>query len=213
MIFSGAMDAWHYRAAPTSQFTRFWRSLIAEAALAAPPRLQLRLTPGVRPAEPACTARGSHSTDRDRTGKWDRPYDASPIAADVVGPDGNAQMIRLWPSIDAGVFTGDIRVATTGVHNVRVTTNGGASADSALVVDPQAALTRSPSRIAQDIPELTGGVAAESSDLTSLVQHPARLPRPEYRTMIHPWRSPWWMGPFALALCGEWVLRRRRGQR
>jgi hypothetical protein len=32
-------------------------------------------------------------------------------------------------------------------------------------------------------------------------------------TVVHPLRSPWWMLLFALALSGEWVLRRHAGLR
>jgi hypothetical protein len=214
LIFSGALDAWRYRAAPTSQFTRFWRSLVTQAALAAPPRLQLMLTPAVvRPNQPARLTVRIRRTELTQDDGGAAKGILPPIAADMVGPDGETQMIRLWPSIDAGMFEGDVHVATTGVHNVRVTTSTGMSADSALVVDAGAALTRSASRIVQDIPGLTGGVAVQSSDLAPLVQHLSRLPRPEYRAVIHPLRSPWWMVPFALALCGEWALRRHRGLR
>ena len=47
VLFSGAMDAWRYRASPDDGFGRFWRTRIAEAALAAPPRLDVSLVPGV----------------------------------------------------------------------------------------------------------------------------------------------------------------------
>ena len=48
VLFSGAMDAWRYRASPDDGFGRFWRTRIAEAALAAPGRLEVSLVPECR---------------------------------------------------------------------------------------------------------------------------------------------------------------------
>jgi hypothetical protein len=28
---------------------------------------------------------------------------------------------------------------------------------------------------------------------------------------VHPMRSPWWVVAFAVLLCGEWAIRRKRG--
>ena len=47
ILFSGAMDAWRFRAAADDGFGRFWRARIAEAALAAPSRLAVTINPGV----------------------------------------------------------------------------------------------------------------------------------------------------------------------
>ena len=45
VLFSGAMDAWRFRAAADDGFGRFWRARIAEAALAAPARLEVTAQP------------------------------------------------------------------------------------------------------------------------------------------------------------------------
>ena len=48
VLFSGAMDAWRFRAAlQTTGSARFWRARIAEGALAAPARLEVCVAPGV----------------------------------------------------------------------------------------------------------------------------------------------------------------------
>ncbi len=32
-------------------------------------------------------------------------------------------------------------------------------------------------------------------------------------TTLYPMRSAWWILPFTIVLCGEWALRRRRGDK
>ncbi len=52
VLFSGAMDAWRFRAASDDGFARFWRARIAEGAAAAPARVEVGVAPGVpRPGQ------------------------------------------------------------------------------------------------------------------------------------------------------------------
>jgi hypothetical protein len=59
-----------------------------------------------------------------------------------------------------------------------------------------------------------GGLLFPSADIPRLIAqlqqrvHASTLPRAR-----HPFRSAWWLAPFAACLGGEWWLRRRRGQR
>jgi hypothetical protein len=59
----------------------------------------------------------------------------------------------------------------------------------------------------------TGGVIVDAADLAKLRQHLLGLSTPDEPRTIRPMRSGWWSVPFALALCTEWALRRRRGDR
>jgi len=59
----------------------------------------------------------------------------------------------------------------------------------------------------------TGGVVAAKDNLGPLLEHLRAERRGEVRAMLHPMRSGWWALPFALALCAEWAIRRRRGGR
>ena len=66
ILFSGAMDAWRFRAAPDDGFGRFWRARIAEAALASPARLEVDVSPGVpRPGEDVTIRAHIRRTDFD----------------------------------------------------------------------------------------------------------------------------------------------------
>ena len=52
LFISGAMDAWRYRASADRGFDRFWQAAIAALALAAPPPIDVRISPPVlRPLE------------------------------------------------------------------------------------------------------------------------------------------------------------------
>jgi hypothetical protein len=135
------------------------------------------------------------------------------VAADLVTVTGRTDMIRLWPTLEAGVFEGDVVADDAGLHNVRVRTDGGASADTSLIVDANSPAPPGDGFALESVPELTGGVTAEADNLDPLVQHLARIPASRRDVVVYPLRSGWWMAPFALALCGEWALRRRRGAR
>ena len=71
IVFSGAMDAWRFRAAPDDGFGRFWRSRIAEAAAAAPSRLEASITPGVpRPGQDVTIRARIRPTELERLDRW-----------------------------------------------------------------------------------------------------------------------------------------------
>jgi hypothetical protein len=212
IVFSGALDAWRFRGDSKSAFSEFWRKTVSDAAAAAPARLRLEVKPSaVRPFERA------HLTVRVR--RTELTSSSAPqsvgvpgIGADLIAANGSTEMIRLWPAAEAGSFEADIR-APAGRYDVRVTTGGGAVADTSLTVDGEAAVLSGRRSDLLGMPELTGGVAVDATHLQPLIQHLAGLPRSTDKTVIHPLRSPWWMLFLVVVLSGEWILRRRAGLR
>jgi len=212
IVLSGTLDAWRYRADPRSTFTRFWRETVLAASFTAPPPLDIRVQPAVvRPHQSA------HVTVRLRRTEYEESREGAPaiampaVSPTIVAANGQAEMIRLWPATEPGVFEGTVAASAAGPHNVRVTADSGAAADTVLIVETDASLPR---RLPLDgIPEATGGVAVQPSNLDPLVAHLLSLPRPSRRADLHPMRSAWWMIPFAGALSAEWFLRRRAGAR
>ena len=211
-VFSGALDAWRYRAESKSAFTRFWRETVASAALTSPPRLDATLDPAVvRPHD------HSRLTVRLRRTEFPDPQRANAsttfpsVTASHVDPAGQSSMIRLWPVAEPGVFEGDVSASVSGLHHIRVTSDTDAAADAVLIVDSSAIPAHG--RRLDGLPGLTGGVSVHASNLEPLTRHLLSLPRPSRRSVIYPMRSVWWMVPFASCLCVEWFLRRRTGER
>jgi hypothetical protein len=204
VIFSGALDAWKYREDRDSAFVPFWRHTIAEAALAAPRSIELTIAPAaIRPHQSA------RVTARLRRTEFQSGSTLPGVGAELVAADGASRMIRLWPTAEAGVFEGRLSAPAEGRYDVKVTTDTGGSVAAVLVVDEELSRRRWPHMPA--LVDLTGGVTASAADLQPVIRHLEQLPRPRASATIHPMRSAWWMAPFAAAVCGEWVLRRRRG--
>jgi hypothetical protein len=199
LIFSGALDAWRFRGDPKSQFTRFWRETILNAALAAPPRIAVDVVPAVvRPGEEARITVRLRRTEYSYGSSGD--IRLPPVAARTIEDDGGTNMIRLWPASEPGVFDGIVRASRIGPLNVQASTGAGSATDTTLIV-------------AGDAPELTGGVSGSAANLEPLIRHLSALPRPARTTAVHPMRSAWWMVPFVGALAVEWTVRRKRGLR
>ncbi len=139
VLFSGAMDAWRYRASPDDGFGRFWRTRIAEAALAAPPRLEVSLVPGVpKPGDDVVV------NVRIRATEWQESSAGTRMPAVECAPhfDGRARPgqverdegVRLWPTTEPGLFQGRITAPKAGRYNLSVSAEGGAAADEILTV-------------------------------------------------------------------------------
>jgi hypothetical protein len=211
IIFSGALDAWRYRGDSRSRFTQFWRETVARAAAAAPPRIDLQVDPAVvRP----------HGTVRltARLRRTEFPHDAVPAAlpavnASMVSPGSVRQMIRLWPGSEPGLFEAEVRPGASGLHLIRVMSSGGGEASTMIAEAEEAVFPRAAGLDLADVPALSGGVAVRADDLDPLLAHLKGLPKPARPAVVHPMRSPWWMVPFAGALCAEWAIRRRKGHR
>jgi hypothetical protein len=210
VIFSGALDAWRYRADPKSEVIRFWRDELLSAALAAPPAVSIDVDPAVvRPGGRTRVAVRLRRTEFGDGGEVELP----PVEAQVVDASGVREAVRLWPGPEAGMFQGEVSASSAGIHSVRVETNR-AAAETSLVVAPDAGtLDHTTRAMLADLPLLTGGTAASADRLEPLIDRFAALPRPPARTRVRPFRSAWIPWLFAALLCGEWALRRRAGLR
>lgn len=211
LVFSGALDAWRYRADDEAAFAKFWSGLVANLAAAAPRALDVS-------AHPALAQPGERVTVRAaiRQTEWteeDADLALPPIGALLVAADGTQQPIRLWPAAEAGVFEGTVSPRETGRFDVRMSA-GVMTADTPLVIADE---VRHAPTVDDDrfrlIARATGGVAVSASDLGALERHLRTLPQPDTTVTTRPMRSGWWMIAFAGVLCAEWATRRRRGLR
>jgi hypothetical protein len=79
---------------------------------------------------------------------------------------------------------------------------------------PQADLGSGTGEALRTFVDAHGGRLFAAADLPQLIAH---LQQHVHAGTIararHPFRSAWWIAPFAACLGGEWWLRRRRGQR
>ena len=209
-LFSGALDAWRYRAEPRSRAVDFWRDTIMSAALAAPPPIDVEIQPAI--VRPGTAAR---VIARIRPTESGGASDASSfvIEARVTDPQGHDTLVRLHPTPVTGTLEGSLSAAAAGVYNVTVSMPGGARTQTTLLGDADASPAPGSDDVLERVPQLTGGVAVASSDLSPLVHHLTRIPRASRQLAVHPMRSVWWMMAFVAALCGEWTIRRRGGLR
>ena len=209
LLWSGALDAWRYRAENDTAFDRFWRSAIAGLALATPSPVDVEITPAV--VTPGESARVVARIHRDA------------IAGAPAGPMrvsarlDSGEPLRLWPEAGDGVFSGSFVADGPTLRRITVTADDEASKASgaALVaVDPTAR------HVEPIVPPLAllatsrGGINVTPEHLGDLESWLRReVTAPPVRSTRHPMRSAWWMVPFAACLGGEWWLRRRRGLR
>jgi hypothetical protein len=221
LIVSGALDAWRFRDPTVSGFDRFWRTLLAEAADAAPTPLVVEIaTPVLAPGGQGSltvTVRDAALAD-PLVGRSIRATVSASIveisrdSASVAGAD-RAGRIQLWPEGAVGEFRGAFRAPeVSGIYRIAVA-GGAARTDAPFVV-----LT-APSLVAPDATQLVAafassraGMLIRSDELSSLVPAVERALQPiTRRETWHPMRSGWWIIPFTLALGAEWAWRRRRG--
>jgi hypothetical protein len=207
VLFSGALDAWRYRTDPRSRGREVWRDAIMTAALAAPPPLQLALEPAVvRPGKTARIVARIRPTEIVAGRSF-------AIEARVIDPNGRDEIVRLHPTFEGGTLEGLVPTSMPGVYDVTVSLASGARSQATLLAHAEAFTLSGSNGALENVPELTGGVAAASSDLSPLVRHLAEIPRATRHETRHPMRSAWWMVLFAAVLCAEWTLRRRSGLR
>jgi hypothetical protein len=208
VITSGALDAWRQRATDGSDFERFWQMLSADAAAAARPPIDVRL--GQRLYSP-----GEPMTIRVELGDPDSAArQETRVNAHLDGPSGSTPM-RVWPE-RPGLFVGAASAPTTpGVYRLTISGSAAGGRDRALTIDLM---------VADDVGHVSdpamlaawatahGGVAINSDHLDALANAIERsVQRVTQIARVFPMRSGWWLPPFALALAGEWWLRRRRG--
>ena len=215
VLFSGAMDAWRYRATSDDGFARFWRARIAEGAAAAPAQVEVSVAPGVPRPGDALTIRARLRATEFEPGGPDR-MELPAVRARLVGADGAAQAIRLWPTAEQGAFEGRVEAPPAGKYDLQVSTATGATVDQVISVVADA---RHPSAAAGDadragrlVASATGGVAVSASDLAPLERHLRSLASGEVERTVRPGRSWLLVLAFAASLSAEWTIRRRRGR-
>ena len=218
VIVSGALDAWRYRAAQEDAFDRFWFSLVATAAMAAPPRLALEVEPEIAaPGEAVAIRARIRGTEFDPLAATVR---LPAVGARIVAPGGVATPVRLWPSAEPGAFEARVRAPSDGRYVIEASA-GDVTAALPLTVAADARRA-APSRRDEDvrahvivataaIAAATGGVVASEADLSGLEQHLRNLPPARRTERIHPTRSLVFVALFVAVACAEWALRRRRG--
>ncbi len=223
LFVAGTLDAWQNRDPEQSEFETFWPRVLAGAAEAALPLVELSWgedAPGpsggvVRPGDPVelriLPAAGASGAAAVASGLQLH------LSASLEGEGLDAPIPLPAPRPD--LVPGRLRTRffapdRAGHYTVRVDVEGGAG-ELPLVVDPGRAPHPAAERaVAAAWADARGGGLHGSSaaELDRLVLRldglldPARTPE-----TWHPMRAPWWILPFALALAGEWWWRRRRG--
>jgi hypothetical protein len=202
VIVSGALDAWRYRATGEG-FGRFWADLVADAARAAGPALQV--TPSrvlVSPGEEIEIEVAYQASE----------WPSSLVAhGEIACDDGSSRPVRLWPRDRPGVFSAAVLAEHEGECRVTIDV-AGHRADAPLLVASD--VQRPPDRRLDALITAYGGVMAEEGQEERLAEAlRRRLPPDRERRAVYPMRSPLWIVPFVLALGGEWWMRRRAGLR
>ena len=233
VIFSGALDAWRYRGRDEEAFARFWRRAIADEAALVPPVLEVSVEPSlvglgaaahVRARLRATELPGEISAASHRSPIPDpRPPIPDPrpptieldlVTARAVSPGARVDVpIRLWPTVEPGVFEGEWRPSAEGGYNVTVTA-GSHRGDAPVTVAAAVsrASTADPDALAL-VARTTGGRVFPANESAALVEAMKKaFPTQTSIRTSNPMRSPWWVVPFAGLLCVEWAVRRRRGR-
>ena len=210
LILSGALDAWRYRAQDQGAFDRFWQAVIAGAAMAAPPAIDVDVAPAivVPDAEMDVFVRVRRSALGIPAGE--------PLTVSAALDNGDP--IRLWPDAAVDSFRGAV-TAPEGSHFVAVAVAGAGApprrpAVARFIVSPDA---QPPSRSSAPLAllsDLHGGIDVTPAALSTLERRlRVDVAAPPMRAERRPMRSVWWMLPFAICLSAEWWIRRRRGLR
>lgn len=213
LVVSGALDAWQFRDATESGFDQFWQLLIAQAADAAPAAIEINLMDAM--LEPG------QSTDVTVTLRDAALADASPqqpvrasVAAVIEGAEQRLNL-RLWPDGSIGRFRASVQAPQQpGTYRLVVSSNGARAATPFVVAPSVQRATNDRTDLIRAWTASRGGTVVAAAQLDDLADTIARRIEARSRQQIwYPMRSAWWIIPFALALGGEWWLRRRRGLR
>lgn len=207
VVFSGALDAWRYRGAGQGQFDRFWQGLLADAARAAVPKIDVALEPAIaRPGDPILV-RATVRPSEFAAGAEDRSV--GPIEVALIREDGAREPLRLWPGANVGTFASTVPAPAPGRHVVQVRLSQTSTDVPLLVADDVVYPTRDTSRAWRHAAEASGGAVVQNAEELN-----AALMNIDAGSMdqtTRPMRSPWWIVPFSLLLSLEWALRRRSG--
>jgi hypothetical protein len=202
VIGSGALDAWRQRGIEGGDFTRFWQTLLADAAERARGSIGVQLGQRVfRPGAPMTirASVGDAGSARNATTQVRARMEGGGAAV--------ADPIRLWPE-QPGLFAATLPSPTTpGVYRVVV---NGTIASFLVAADAAEVSDRA---LVEAWTAAHHGIAVRNADWSALGDAIGRAVQPPaHAATWYPWRSPWWLVPFALALSGEWWLRRRAGR-
>jgi hypothetical protein len=206
MIVSGALDAWRHRDA--TGFARFWPAAIAAQAIATLPRLDVAVAPPV--VRPGDAVRISAVMRETEIPSGVDVIALPPASARAVSPSAHVDVpVRLWPAAAPGRYEGEWRPAAAGDYAIDVSV-GSLTAAAVVTVDGGAAPPGAIADRAAIAADATGGgVFPDEGALATAMA--ARFPRRTTWEPGHPARSAWWAVAFAVLLCAEWALRRRRG--
>jgi hypothetical protein len=210
VVFSGAMDAWRFRAADETGFARFWTSTVAGLALSAPPRLDLSAYPGiVKPGDfVGVRLRLRRSELNDSASRVDVPA----VRARLIAASGTEELIRLWPGAEPGVFEGRVKIPEVGTFDVSAS-SGAATADTVVIAAADVRTPDDGDARRGAIAAATGGVHVGAQNLEPLVRSLRALTPARASRDAHPARSVWFVAAFAALLGAEWTMRRRAGRR
>jgi hypothetical protein len=206
VVVSGLLDGWRYRGDAAGGFDAFWRALLADAALAAVPPLDLRVTPAAaRPGERLRITVQVRRSELETGGG----LGVDGIAAVLTGPGGAEQRIRLWPGTRAGLFEAEIEAPDAGGYTVRAS-GAQSSVEIPLLVSGDVVQVRTDAGRAWRLAAaVTGGAVVTRPE--ALRGALTSVSTGTVERAVRPMRSPWWIVPFAGLLCAEWTLRRRAG--
>jgi hypothetical protein len=215
LVVSSALDSWRFRDRTQSAFDRLWQMVLADAAAAAPPPISIRVSPApISPGESADVTVTLRDVALRDTATQSTP---ASIEASIVAPGASARRtpLRLWPTADVGEFRTTLRAPdTAGVYRI-VATGSGFTAEAPMIVSV-GATHAAPSNLdlLEAVATATGGKGISAAHLDQLGDALMSVIKPVRRLeRWHPMRSAWWILPFALALSGEWLLRRRASLR
>jgi hypothetical protein len=204
VLLSGALDAWRFRG---GDFDRFWRSTIAGLALAAPPPIDVRVSPAL-----VVAGERVRIVATIRRNTFDQAAgDASAVAASVDG----REPVRLWPDAARGVFSGTFAAPDgRGVHRVEVVTGATPAAAGSAPFVVRTEVARALDTNGPPLSVLAaahGGVDASPDRLSRLEDHlRASMVSPTTKVRVRPMRSAWWMAPFVGFLTIGWWFARKR---
>jgi len=206
LLVSGAFDTWRFRDSARSTFDATWRELIEHAASDRQPTLDIQLSKAlVEPREQVSITIAALSELAEAPVR---------VTLHTIGGSQPLFEVVVTPRSADGVVSGDFRAPlNAGRYVVRVS-RGDDTATAALVVATNVARDAGVNRDLLDawVQSRRGALMDRSAVGTLPTVLNALITNPVRKTPWHPMRSAWWIVPFALALAGEWLLRRRRGQ-
>jgi hypothetical protein len=206
LLISGALDAWRFRANDNDAFDRFWQSAVGGLAAAVQPAIDVEIVPAVVPpdAKAAVLVRVRRAALRVSA---DTPL---PVSA----TSSTGDVVRLWPGDEPDTFHGSFTApGKAGNHRIVVTANSQSGAGTFLVTGGARAARPAGPPLSL-LAESRGGQDIAVRDVATMAKTLRQsIASPTVRVERRPMRSAWWLVPFAACLGGEWLLRRRRGER